>query len=549
MTHKTLILGGLSVLGMMTACNNTANKDAQSADKQQADSNQAPNVLIILADDMGYSDIACFGSEVKTPNLDRMAEEGLRMTQFYNSARSCPSRAALLTGLYPHQAGMGGMADQHLSIESYAGYLSQQSVTIAEALKPAGYKSYMSGKWHVGDAKHVWPCNRGFDRSFVFLNGASSYYNIEPYRDSTWQHGRILTILQDSSKYTPPKEGFYMTDAFTDHALTFLKEHPKDQPFFMYLAYTAPHWPLHAPEEDIAKYEGRYDIGWDSLRAERLERMKKLGIVAQDAQLSERYEGVKAWTDLPDDKKTQYAREMAVYAAMIDRMDQNIGRVIAQLESMGELDNTLIIFMSDNGGCRADGVGHSDHLDKSGPIGSPQSFEAYGPGWANASNTPLRYFKAMVHEGGIASPCVVRYPKLITANSINESVGHIIDLMPTVLELAGATYPQTHKGQTIKPMAGKSLLPVFKGEVVKRETPLFWEHYDNKAVRIGDWKLVMKRESPQWELYNMIEDPIESRDMTDSLPQKTDSLLNLYQRWAKENDVLPNDSLKYFKLK
>ena len=301
-----------------------------------------PNIIVILADDMGYSDIGCFGSEIQTPNLDDLAKNGLRMTQFYNASRCCPTRASLLTGLFQHQAGVGDMVNTRPQ-PAYQGYLNQQCVTLAEALKQSGYKTYMAGKWHVGTKPEHWPVKRGFDRYFGLIDGAGSYFDNSPYRPN-----QKLTIALDDQEYTPGK-GYYATNAYADHALDFIEQNPKDKPFFLYLAFTAPHWPLHALPEDIARYKTAYRKGWDQLREERFERMKKMGILAKDTRLSPRDNKIPAWDSLSEDEKKSWEDKMAVYAAMIDRMDQNIGRIRQKLKASGQDQNTVILFLSDNG--------------------------------------------------------------------------------------------------------------------------------------------------------------------------------------------------------
>lgn len=514
---------------------------ASDSNHENADTNLRPNILIIMADDLGYADLGCYGSEIATPHLDRLAAEGMRMTQFYSAARCCPSRASLLTGGYPHTAGMGGMSDTHYTSPAYRGLLAENVPTIAEVLSSAGYDTLISGKWHVGDESSCWPCNRGFDRSFVLLGGASSYFEIKPYRDARWLNicpSNDVTLMSDDRIAEPPAEGFYLTDAFTDRAIEFLRSRAEpDPPFFLLLTYTAPHWPLHALPGDIEKYADRYREGWDRLRQTRLERMKQLGLFSAQIELPRRESEAKAWERLSRSERKEYARKMAVYAAMVDRMDQNIGRLLAELQRQRQLEDTLIVFLSDNGAARSEGVPYTSGWDKSGPIGSPQSFTAYGHGWANASNTPLRRYKAELFEGGIASPLIARYPTLISANTINRSVGHIMDLMPTCLELAHVSSNGTDT------LAGQSLVPVFRGEAIRRAAPLFWEHAGRKAVRDGDWKLVSKGDA-SWELYNLAEDPTESIDLAQVKPGRVSMMASDYHSWANRHGVLSLDERK-----
>lgn len=503
-----------------------------------------PNIVLILADDMGYSDIGCFGSEIQTPNLDRLAKQGLRMTQFYNASRSCPTRASLLTGLYQHQAGVGDMVND-LGYSSYQGYLNDQCVTLAEALKLAGYKTYMSGKWHVGNRAGVHPLDRGFDRFFGLIDGAGSYFRRIAYRPNT----PVPLWTNEREEYIPPDSGFYLTDAITDHALDYIKEGvEQEKPFFLYLAYTTPHWPLHAPPEDIERYRGKYMNGWDKLREERYECMLKLGIINSSIKLSPRDAQVPEWDRVSDDKKILWDLRMAVYAAMIERMDQNIGRVINTLTEKGRLENTLIIFLSDNGGCHESTAGQADFLKVKGETGTPDSFDAYEYPWANASNTPFRMFKHWVHEGGISTPFIAFYPELIEAGRISSQPCHIIDIMPTFIDLADGRYPQEYKGKEITPMEGISLLPLFKGKTLKRKNPLFWEHEGNRAIRDGDWKLVSAYDNAakkfkEWELYNLKNDRSELEDLSSKFPELKERMIPKFNEWSERAGVVPKEIL------
>lgn len=411
-----------------------------------------PNIIIIMADDMGYSDIGCYGGEINTPNIDRLAANGLRFTQFYNTARCCPTRASLLTGLYSHQTGVGHMTDNK-SRPSYQGYLNDRCVTVAEALKPAGYSTYMVGKWHVcpinrntcGSSKrHVWPRKRGFDRFYGTISGAGSYFDPQ-------------CLIRDNEIIQPESEDFHYTDAISDNAAAFVTEHFQsnpDKPFFMYVAYTSPHWPLHAPDEYIEKYKGRYDAGWDKLRAERHKHMIKMGFVDAKWPLSPRDRKVGPWERAKN--HDWYARRMEVYAAQIDQMDTGIGRILNALEN--DLENTLILFLADNGGCHEELFPNSwldDIVNKTTPDGRPvrignfpeimpgppDTYQSYGYPWANASNTPFRLFKHWVHEGGIATPLIAHWPAVIKQKEkITHQPGHVIDLMATCTDVAGAQY-------------------------------------------------------------------------------------------------------------
>ena len=501
-----------------------------------------PNLVIILADDMGYSDIGCFGSEIATPNLDRLAANGLRLTRFYNAARCCPSRAALLTGLAPHQAGIGLMTDQTITIPSYQGYLQDDCVTLPQLLKEAGYDTYISGKWHVGEERDQWPLNYGFDRCLSLINGAASYFDNGPYRASSWPWGGEVVTALDNEAYDYP-EGRYSTDLYTDYALEFINgSHQRKTPFFLYLAYTAPHWPLHALPEDIRKYDGRYSEGWNELRRERYARQVEMGLFPAEWDLPPPGEDVRDWEELNPEQQEEMANRMEVYAAMVDRMDQNIGRVVDALEATGELDNTLIIFLSDNGAAKSAGIGHlHERFSRAAPVGTPQSFTAYGPGWASASNTPFRHYKSQAHEGGIATPFIAHYPAMIKERRLDRTVGHITDLLMTYIDLAGVEYPDTYDEKQVPPAAGTSLVPLFKGERITRQNPLVFEHMGNKAVIDEPLKLVKLHNEP-WELYDLDRDRTETDDLIDTAPPETIAdLLSKYSEWAREVGAFPRD--------
>ena len=511
---------------------------------EPAKSKTRSNILLILADDMGYSDIGCFGSEIKTPNLDKLAQKGVRFSQFYNASRCCPTRASLLTGLYQHQAGVGDMVGD-LGHPSYQGYLNTTSVTLGEVLKMNGYNTYMSGKWHVGNRSETLPRKRGFDRYFGLIDGAGSYFERIPYRPNQ----QAPRLMLDDADYDPPKQGFYMTNAITDYALQFLEEEkPKKEPFFMYLAYTAPHWPLHALPEDIAKYRGKYMKGWDALRKERFERMKKMGLLEASCQLSPRDANSPNWESLSPDDQKMWDLRMAVYAAMIDRLDQNIGRMVEQLEKMGELNNTLIIFLSDNGGCHEATKNKGNFIRTTGETGGPDSFDAYEFPWANVSNTPFRMHKHWVHEGGISTPFIAFYPEQIKGGKLVNQPGHITDLMTTFVDYAGGKYPETFNGNRITPMEGTSLKAAFSGKKMQRQQPIFWEHEGNRAMRDNDWKLVSQYDYKQkkfmeWELYNLKTDRSELNDLSTEKPELKSKMIDQYEQWDSRVGVVPKEVL------
>jgi len=505
-----------------------------------------PNILLIVADDLGYSDLGCYGGEIATPTLDALAANGLRFTQFYTTARCCPSRASILTGQYPHKVGVGHMVSD-LGHPGYRGRLSDSAVTLGEVLKSAGYRTYLSGKWHVGTRD---PTQRGFEQYFGTLISAATY----------WDSTQYLRLPQGSKTRSYDKDAFYGTDALTDYALDFLADArtTPDKPWFLYLAYNAPHFPLHARAEDIAKYRNRYATGWDLLRQERLARMKKLRLVARDTHLTPRSqytnfgETVTAanppWDSLPEDRRADLAMRMAIYAAMIDRMDQNIARVTADLRSRGELDNTLVMFLSDNGACAEwdpfgfdvssspDNVLHrGDDLTR---MGSRGTYHSVGSAWANASNTPWRMYKHYSHEGGISTPCIVHWPAgFRRRNAIEDVPTHLIDLMPTLVEVSGADYPEQFHSRQIFPMAGTSLVPALRGERMPERT-LYFEHEGTRAVREGRFKLTALR-GEAWKLYDMARDRTELEDLAAKYPQRVEALAKKWDAWAAENQVTP----------
>ncbi len=513
-----------------------------------------PNILLILNDDMGYSDLGCYGGEVQTPNLDALADNGLRYTQFYNTARCCPSRASLLTGLHPHQADVGHMMGDD-GVDGYMGDLHANTVTLGEALKRGGYSTYMSGKWHVtrhvNGPKHNWPNQRGFDDFYGIITGASDY----------WQPG---TLTRNNEPALPEGEDYFLTDAISDEAIRQIREHAargQDQPFFQYVAYTAPHWPLHAHESDIARYNGRFDDGWDALREARITRMKEMGILDPIWELSDRDPDVVPWEE--EENKEWQVRRMEVYAAQIDRMDQCIGRIMGALKETDQRENTLIVFLSDNGACAEELIpSWMDWLSRGGggmaltrdgrPVrcgnspdimpGDENTYCSYGLPWANVSNTPFRRYKHWVHEGGIATPFIVHWPAGIAARGeLRHQAAQLPDVMATFLAVAGTDYPETYEGRTVKPLEGYSMVRTFTNQSHEREV-LCWEHEGNQAVRRGKWKLVCKY-GGTWELYNMEIDRSEIHDVAHVHPGIVHDLATEYATWAERCGVLPWDQL------
>ncbi|MDD4991016.1 MAG: arylsulfatase [Paludibacter sp.] len=506
---------------------------------------QKPNIMIILADDMGYSDAGCFGGEINTPNIDSLASQGLRFTQFYNCSRSCPSRAALLTGRYPQVVGITAMGRS----------LTTDCVTIPEVLKTAGYNTAMTGKWHLSltqgrayneqmqwlanrvdygefSPKAAYPCNRGFDEHYGIIWGVANYF--DPF-SLVHNEQRIDTVPKD----------FYMTDYITQKTLDLIDiDSKKPEPFFMYVAYTAPHWPLHAKPKDIAKYKGKYDGGWDALRTSRYNRLLQMGLIDSAQVPLSKNESGRAWAN--ETYKSWEASNMEVHAAMVDCMDQGIGKIIAKLKETGEYDNTIIFFLSDNG-ASPERYANSDFdrpsMTRNGtPIKYPAdhpttgietSYDYIGDAWAGALNTPYRYWKSESFYGGTATPMIVHWPAGLktTPGSVTSQPVHVIDMMATCLELAGANYPTTYKGNAIKPMDSKSIAPILEGQIREQTSPIFWEHEGGRAIRLGDWKLVSPKNAA-WQLYNMATDLSETKNVAIENPDKVTELKNLWNAWA-----------------
>lgn len=527
-----------------------------------------PNIVLVLADDLGFSDVGCYGGEIDTPHLDRLARDGVRMSQFYNTARCSPSRASLLTGLHPHQTGIGILTTDQRPY-GYQGFLNDRCVTLAEVLRDAGYGTYLSGKWHLTgsftEPDGVWPTERGFDRFFGTLGGAGSYYD-------------PITLTRDTTPVDRSElgEDWYYTDAISDEAARFITEHVaeqvdghRDDPFFCYVAYTAPHWPLHAPEDAVRAYDGRYDAGWDDLRRARTERLVADGVL-DDRALSDRDPEVPAWDDVPDQEWE--ARRMQVYAAQVTAMDAGIGRIVDALEATGRLEDTIVIFLSDNGGS-AEGqpTGYVDEAADVRPTvnlatrdgrrvfrgnvpevapGPPDTWASYGRAWSNLSNAPFRKHKSWVHEGGISTPFVVHWPAgLGRAGGVSHDPHQLPDVMATLLEATGVAYPGTFPGRDPLPPEGTSMLPAWRGETEAGETgtadgghTLYWEHMGNAAVRRGRWKLV--RDHPGgWELYDIRADRAERHDLAARHPGVVAELEAAYEAWAARCDVIPREQV------
>ncbi len=511
-----------------------------------------PNIIFILADDMGYSDIGCYGSEVDTPNLNALAEGGLRFSNFYNNPRCCPSRASLMTGLYSHQVGFALMADNYgeCPYPAYKGDLSNNCVTLAEALRFGGYRTAMTGKWHLTppmlESKHNWPMQRGFERYFGTIAGACSYYD--------------PATLTDGNEHVRAGKDFYYTDAIGDHASRYIDEFTgpgQYKPFFIYSAFTAPHWPLQAPESVVNKYIERFSVGWDQIRSDRHRRQIEMGLLPEKWQMTQRDPRVPPWP-LAAHKEWE-TRRMAVYAAQIECLDRNIGKIVAKLKEKGAYENTLILFMSDNGG-NLEELGNAGPIDRTAIFmphetldghlvrvgndpsimpGGADTYQSIGIPWGNVANTPFRMYKHYTEEGGISTPFIAHWPAGIQLgkNAITNQVGHETDVMATVLDLAHTSYPKERDGVPVLPTVGTSLVPVFSGKPRAART-FFWEHEGNAAVRIGKWKLVSTFPD-YWQLFDMEADRTELHDLADQYPDRVRQMAHAYKEWTKMVGAMP----------
>jgi arylsulfatase len=537
----------------------------------QVGKNPRPNIILIMADDLGYSDLGCFGGEISTPNLDYLAARGLRFTSFYNTSRCCPTRAALLTGMYNHNAGIGEMTTDR-QMPGYRGALGRDVVTIAEVLKDAGYRTAMSGKWHVSNtieeptpqAQLDWlnhktdrplfspvdqyPVNRGFEKYFGTIWGVIDFF--DPF-----------SLVSGTAPIKQVPQDYYHTDAINDSAAQYVREFSKgEQPFFIYIAHNAPHWPLQAKPGDIEKYKDTYKAGWDAIRKARYEKLVKSGLVhAAKAPLSPRMKNELAWENNPD--KAWDAHAMAVHAAMVDCMDQGIGRIISALKETGELNNTLIIFLSDNGASPEDCSRYGKGFDRPGETrdgkeivyprdkktmpGPQTTFASIGERWANVANTPYQYAKMESYEGGVRTPMIAFWPEGIRSKGkISAQTGHVMDFMATFTELSGAAYPSSYKGNTILPMQGRSLAAALKGKKGKGHDYLFNEHMNGRYARSPEWKLVSLTRDSTWRLYRIHEDETELNDLAAKYPEVVEDLRSRWYQWARENRVLPKQRKK-----
>jgi arylsulfatase A-like enzyme len=532
-----------------------------------------PNIILIMADDLGFSDLGCYGGEVKTPSLDYLADNGIRYTQFYNTSRCCPTRASLLTGLYNHQAGIGKMTDAE-DEPGYYGHITENTVTLAEVLKTAGYNTAMSGKWHVSNTNgqkdpqeqlawlnhqrsydtfsplEQYPTNRGFDQYFGTIWGVVDFF--DPF-----------SLVSGTTPIKSVPKDYYHTDAINDTAVAYIKGYAKTkEPFFLYVAENAPHWPLQAKPEDIAKYKDTYKSGWDAIRKARYEKMIKLGLIdPKQTKLSPRWNDNLDWKNNPDTAWDALA--MAVHAAMIDRMDQGIGRIIKALKETGQLDNTLIVFLSDNGASAENAANYGPGFDRASETrdgqkiiyatkkealpGPQTTYSSIGQRWANVSNTPYVFWKAESYEGGVHTPMIAFWPKGITAKKggFNNHVGHVMDFMSTFVELAGATYPTAYKGHAIPATTGLSLAPTFTGQQTPGHAWLFNEHFGARYARQGDWKIVSgSGRDSTWRLFNLAVDRSETTDLAAQDPGKVKQMDSVWRQWAHTHNVFPKPGRK-----
>lgn len=514
---------------------------AQAAPKQ-------PNILLIVADDLGYSDIQPFGGEIHTPSLQALADQGARLTNFYAGPTCSVTRSMLMSGVDSHQAGLGTMAEgmqpEQKGKPGYEGYLNFRVASIAELLGSAGYDTYMTGKWHLGGGQGQTPASRGFQQSFILVQGGASHVDL-----SEMFPGYAARYL-DNGKPAQMPEQFFSSDLFTDRMLGYLKRGEGDgKPFFAYLAYTAPHWPLQAPDAYRDKYKGQYDKGYEAIRQARLTRMQALGLLAPGTTANVPMRAaLPTWEELTPAQRQEQARTMEIYAAMVDNLDHNIGRVLDYLQRTGELDNTFILFMSDNGaeGTTPKGLEIADWVsanfdNRLQNMGRKGSYLTQGPQWGQVSATPNPYFKGFTARGGINVPAIVRYPKVVKPGAINTQLFHAMDLMPSVLELAGAQYPATFADRTLLPLQGRSMLSGLAAPRARQERELGWELYGRRSLRKGDWSIQMQAPpygSGQWELYDLAQDPTAQHDLAARYPRKTRELAADWQRYAQDNGVV-----------
>ncbi len=538
---RNTFLGSISAASLSLGC--------KSEFSSRINNQSRPNIIIIMADDMGFSDVGCFGGEIHTPNLDKLAANGLRFTQFYNCARCCPTRASLMTGQYPHKVGLVQNGRD----------LTRNGITIAEALSQAGYQTAMAGKWHLSrtvpmadrklhqkwldhqyDPGHLfapletYPANRGFEKHYGVIWGVINYF--DPF-----------SLVDGTKAVESVPDNYYFTDAVTEKSVEYIKEFSRtDKPFFLYVAHCAPHWPLHAHPEDIAKYKDTYKEGWDKLRRDRYQRMLKAGLFnKKNTSLPPIQDRGKKWHQLSEKEKHFQAAKMAVHAAMVDRIDQGIGDIISTLEATGQMDNTIIFFLSDNGASpevlRQPGYDRSSQTRDGRKIqyrgiyepGPETTYTCIGPAWASASNTPFRYWKKESYEGGCHTPLIIHWPEGLKTKpgSVTQQTAHVMDIMPTCLELAGASYPSQYKGNKLTALDGKSLVPILNGAKRPEHDKIFFEHMGGRAVRMSNWKLVALKDEP-WRLYNLAKDRTETNDLAAEYPDRVRMMSAEWKKWA-----------------
>ena len=508
---------------------------AISTSQVNGDESKRPNILLILCDDLGYSDLGCYGGDIRTPQLDRLAANGMRFTQFYNCAVCVTTRSALLTGLYPRQARRPRLRTNML--------------TLGEAMQRAGYATSLTGKWHLGSSAPLRPIDRGFGEFYGLLDGCCNFFNPAQRDPVFYNGGRLRAFAHNEKRITSFPKGYYTTDAFSDHAIESIKNFAKgDKPFFVHLCYTAPHFPLHAFPEDIEPYRGRYSDGYQAMRERRHLKQKEIGLFNKLPKLSAaenkkgdfRYDyDVPDWKSISDSERKREIARMETYAAMVDRMDRGIGRVLDALDEANVADNTIVMFLSDNGGCATwpnQRKGQEDafvEFNKDVPVGDGRGYEFAGKGWGWAQNVPFRQFKTWCYEGGIATPMIVRWPGHVAPGAITHQVGHIIDFMPTLLELAKSDYPKQFKGNQLLPVEGKSLVPIFHGKQREGHASLIWELFGNRAIRQADWKLVWGASEKRWELYDMATDRSETNNLAAKYPERVAAMSADWEAWRK----------------
>lgn len=526
--------------------------------KSETGSKRAPNIVVLVADDLGYTDLGAFGGEIPTPNLDALAKGGTMLTNFHALPSCSPSRSQLLTGVDHHQNGLGNMEELLTPYQKdkpgYEGYLNNKVVTLPTILKDAGYHTFMAGKWHLGKVPGTFPSDKGFEQSFALLEGASGHYNNMPFDPYS-----LATYVENGKNVKLPTN-FYSTVSFTNKLIEYIDKNRGDgKPFFAYAAYTAPHDPLQAPQEEISKYISKYKQGWDQVRQQRFNRMKQLGIIPDYLELPPRFPKVPAWNELKPEQQQYEAKKMAIYAASSTILDKNIGRLIDHLKQIGEYDNTIFVFLSDNGAegsdyADDDPVAYEAWYKKMGinnsyeNIGNANSFVGYGQPWAQVGTTPFRWFKGRMSEGGIRCPMIVFYPGFVKSASKTAAFTSSLDFTPTLLDYAGVKHPgNTYKGHPILPMEGRSLRPILEGKserIYASNEPIGMELYGtvNSALFLGDWKIVKMKQpwgDGTWKLYNMAIDPTELKDLSQMYPLQLNKMVGLYDKYEKEKGVVP----------